>query len=118
MAQARLMESQYERADYYRDCIHEKFARLLETDSPDAIFSTHVSMERSEFDLLVTAVKASRYGERLRTGVPNNEDLLANMLRTPAPEIPEFAPPGDTQHALRMSPVADAEAAHILAGLQ
>ena len=75
-------------------------------------------MERNEFDLLVAAVKASRYGERLRTGVPNNEGLLANMLRTPAPEIPEFAPPGDTQRVLRMSPVADAEAAHILAGLQ
>ena len=104
IAQSRLAEASYTRAEYYRAEIYATLARLFESDSPYSISTTHFSLRGQEFDLLVEAVKSYRADNLLPTDVPDNEDLLANMLMTKRPEIPEFAPRNSSQRVARMSP--------------
>ena len=110
IAQSRLAEASYTRAEYYRAEIYPALGRLFESDSPYSISTTHFSLRGQEFDLLVEAVKSYRADNSLRADVPDNEDLLANMLTTKRPEIPEFAPRNPSQRATRTSPAPSSSA--------
>ena len=56
----------YRRAEFDRDRIYARLGRLLASDSPDAVYATHASMPRRDFDALVEAVGRSNQLEHVR----------------------------------------------------